>query len=53
MYLIDVLQVQREGSFRELKNSSLIYTAIIDAVRAVDHINKSLLSQQEISKNKP
>lgn len=36
------IQIQEEGSFKELKHSNLIYTAIKDAVRAVDHIGKRL-----------
>lgn len=32
------IEIQEEGSFKERKHTNLIYTAIKDAVRAVDHI---------------
>ena len=32
------IEIQQEGSFKERKNTNLIYTAVKDAVRAVDHI---------------
>lgn len=32
------IEIQQEGSFKERKHTNLIYTAVKDAVRAVDHI---------------
>lgn len=32
------IEVREEGSFKERKHTNLIYTAVKDAVRAVDHI---------------
>ncbi len=36
------IEVQEEGTFKEKKHTNLIYTAIKDAVRAVDHIAGSI-----------
>jgi thioredoxin reductase len=40
------IQIQEEGSFKELKHSNIIYTAIKDAVKAVDHIARQMGSKQ-------
>ncbi len=32
------IEIQEEGSFKERKHTNLIFTAVADAVRAVDHI---------------
>jgi hypothetical protein len=32
------IEIQEEGSFKGRKHTNLIFTAIKDAVRAVDHI---------------
>lgn len=36
------IEIQEEGSFRERKHTNLIFTALKDAVRAVDHIAAQL-----------
>jgi thioredoxin reductase len=36
------IEIQEEGSFKERKHTNLIYTAVKDAVRAVDHIATQL-----------
>ena len=37
------IEIQKEGTFRELKHSNLIFTAIRDAVIAVSHIASQTL----------
>jgi thioredoxin reductase len=38
------IEIQEEGSFKESKHTNLIFTAVKDAVRAVDHIAGQLAS---------
>jgi hypothetical protein len=36
------IEIQEEGSFKERKHSNLIFTAVRDAVQAMEHIVVSL-----------